>query len=313
MNPQAKVTPKDFFLWLGAMAALYTSVFSIITLYFAYIDKLFPDALDYYSDPYSGTIRFAIASLVVLFPALLFLMRLIRTDIARDTNKKDLWVRRWALYLTLFIAGVTIVVDLIALINSFLGGDITTRFTLKVAVILLVMALGFWYFLHELKGYWDANTATSRSIGYGIGALLLLSIAGGFYLMGSPLDIREQRFDEERISHLQSIQWQMIDLWQRKEALPADLEELNDPISGFIVPLDPATSASYEYERTSNLSFKLCATFSRASQEKGMSRITYPAGDGLDPNWSHEAGRTCFERTIDPERYPPYKTIELTR
>ena len=40
-----KVTPKDFFLWAGAMLSLYVSVFSLLSLIFSYIDRAFPDAL----------------------------------------------------------------------------------------------------------------------------------------------------------------------------------------------------------------------------------------------------------------------------
>ena len=132
-----KTTPKDFFLWAGAMVALYVSVFSLITLLFEYTNYAFPDALDYYVDPYSGSIRFAMASLIVLFPIFLLLMRLIRNDIVRSPEKRDLWIRRWALYLTVFVAGAAIAIDLITLINYFLGGDLTTRFALKVVIVLL--------------------------------------------------------------------------------------------------------------------------------------------------------------------------------
>ncbi|MEK7140208.1 MAG: hypothetical protein AAB815_00315, partial [Patescibacteria group bacterium] len=32
----------------------------------------------------------------------------------------------------------------------------------------------------------------------------------------------------------------------------------------------------------------------------------YPSG-GTNESWAHEAGRTCFERTIDKDIYPPFK------
>jgi hypothetical protein len=85
-----KVTPKDFFLWAGAMVALYASVIAFITLLFEYINHIFPDPLDYYVDPYSGGIRFAMASLIVLVPVAIFLMRLIRSDMAREPIKSEL-------------------------------------------------------------------------------------------------------------------------------------------------------------------------------------------------------------------------------
>ncbi|HVU75265.1 MAG TPA: DUF5671 domain-containing protein, partial [Candidatus Paceibacterota bacterium] len=150
-----RVTPKDFFLWAGAMVSLYISVFSFITLLFEYINHAYPDGLAYTYDPYSGAMRFAIASLIVLFPTYLTLMRVIRNDIAAHPEKNDLWVRRWALMLTIFIAGATVVVDLITLINYFLGGDVTMRFVLKVAVVLLVAGGFFLHFLADVKGYWS--------------------------------------------------------------------------------------------------------------------------------------------------------------
>src|SRR3989338_6978233 len=116
-----KVTPKDFFLWAGAMVALYGSVISFITLLFQYINHAYPDPLTYYYvEPYSGSMRFAMASLIVLVPLTIVLMRFIRNDIARDTVKAELWVRRWALVLTVFVAGATVIGDLIALVNGFL-------------------------------------------------------------------------------------------------------------------------------------------------------------------------------------------------
>ena len=115
-----KVTPKDFFLWLGAMVALYVSVISLLTLYFQYINHLFPDALNYYVDPYSGAIRSAIASLIVITPLYIFLTRLLNKEIREHAEKKELWVRRWLIYITLFVAGITLAIDLIFLINTFL-------------------------------------------------------------------------------------------------------------------------------------------------------------------------------------------------
>jgi hypothetical protein len=35
-----------------------------------------------------------------------------------------------------------------------------------------------------------------------------------------------------------------------------------------------------------------------------------PAGDVGKPiqdNWQHGAGQQCFDRTIDPQRYPPFQ------
>jgi len=60
-----KATPKDFFLWAGAMIALYAGIFSFITLLFEYINQVFPDKVLGYYDPYAGGVAYAMASLIV--------------------------------------------------------------------------------------------------------------------------------------------------------------------------------------------------------------------------------------------------------
>ncbi|MBV9159059.1 MAG: hypothetical protein JO019_00475 [Candidatus Kaiserbacteria bacterium] len=302
-----RVSPKDFFLWAAAMIALYVSVVSFIGLFFEYIDRAYPDALDYYVDPYSGAIRFFMASLIVLFPTFLILMRAIRRDIVRDAAKREIWVRRWALYLTVFIAGATIAIDLVTLINTFLGGDITARFILKVAIVLLVAAAGLMHFLADIWGYWNEFPDKARYVGYAAGLAVVLTVVGGFLIIGSPAQARLYRFDEQRVSDLSQIQYQIVNYWQQKLKLPQNLADLNDPLSGVVIPKDPQTGAAYEYRVVkAPYSFELCATF--ATDGAAMNAVAMPTGPAgsLDETWQHGSGHTCFMRTIDPQRYPPF-------
>ncbi len=314
-----RVTPKDFFIWAGAMIALYASVFSLVSLLFEYINFIYPDALNAYVDPYSSGMRYDIASLMVLFPLLLVLMRVIRRDITRDASKKDTWVRRWALMLTLFVAGATIAIDLITLINYFLGGDVTTRFILKIVVVLLVAGGGFLHFLADIAGYWITFPKRAHAVGWGAGIVVLASIASGFLIMGSPAVVRLNRFDDQKVNDLTNIQWQIVNYYQQKGTLPAALADLNDPISGSIIPIDAQTQAAYIYKSVAPLSFQLCATFNTASRPQNGRATAYakpvsssvPVGGPSDlenQTWQHASGETCFTRTIDPERYPVFKT-----
>ncbi len=320
-----KITPKDFFLWAMAMIALYSSIFALIALLFSYIDYTFPDALNSYIDPYSSGMRYQIATLLVMFPIFLVIMRFIRKDILRDPTRKDIWIRRWALYLTVFLAGLTMIVDLITLLNYFLGGEISTRFVLKVLVVFGVAGIAFMHFLADIWGYWLQYPARARAVGWGLGALVILTIAAGFLIMGSPNQIRLYRFDDLKINDLQSIQYQIVNYWQQKETLPAQLSDLNDPIGGFRVPVDQQTGAQYTYAITDTMTFKLCATFNAVTQPNSMSSQNYgrsvplPAPvtkDGAvvmeNDTWVHTAGENCFTRMIDPQRYPPYnKTVPV--
>ena len=148
----------------------------------------------------------------------------------------------------------------------------------------------------------------------------------GFVIAGSPQNQRLVRLDERRVSDLQTIQWQIINYWQQKEKLPESLETLRDPLSGWSLPVPPLfeEGEKYEYAVKGDLKFELCATFALAMpkgwREYGGGKIypmpmmegrdvavSYPyPGGGVNESWDHEAGRTCFERTIDPDLYPPY-------
>jgi len=148
----AKATPKDFFLWAGAMFALYSSVIAFLGLIFDYINYALPSEYSYYyGNPFQGSVAYEMATLIVLVPLFLILMRVIRGTIAADPSRGEVWVRRWALYVTLFFAGATIATDLIILLTTFLNGeDITMAFVLKVLVVLLVAAAGFMHFLADI-------------------------------------------------------------------------------------------------------------------------------------------------------------------
>lgn len=300
-----KVTPKDFFLWAGAMLALYISVFTFVSLLFSYIDYSFPDPLEYV-DPYSSAMRASIAALIVLFPLALFLMRIIRKGIERDPSRDDVWVRRWALVLTVFVAAVAGTVDLITLINYFLGGDLSTRFVLKVVIVLLVAAGFFMHFLADIRGYWTKNPRYARMVGWGAAAVVLISIVSGFFIMGSPSQVRLMRFDDTKVSDLQIIQSQVTYYWQNKQKLPVSLRDLEDPLMGFTLPKDPQSGQDYGYRVTkAPYSFEVCAEFNADSRTGSTdASVAQHYGGAEAETWKHTAGQNCFERTIDPDKYP---------
>jgi len=309
-----KTTPKDFFLHLGATIVLYAAAVALINLAFSIINYAIPDPLASYF--YAGNVAWPISMLIVLIPLLYVLEWFIHRDYRLYPEKLNLWIRRWRIYLTLFLAGATIVGDIIALINTYLSGELSGRFVYKIIAILVIAGIIFAYYLFDRINAMDTGKRTRYTLA-GIGlVIVLVAVVGGFITVGSPSTQRALRFDQQRINDLSSIQWQIINHWQTKGNLPASLTELNDPLSGVNVPVDPETDAPYEYNRKGTTTFEICATFGRPSQDlKGRGEfggggypIAYPSriypDGGLDSNWQHEAGRTCFDRTIDPERYP---------
>jgi hypothetical protein len=302
-----KSAPKDVFMHLLAVITLYISAGSFINLVFQLINIGFPDPLRY--DVSGSALRWAIASLIILFPVFLWVSRSITRDIAAHHEKQELRIRKWLLYFTLFAAAGFIIGDLIALIFNFLEGELTARFLLKAGTVLAVAAAVFWYYRYDLRRKPGEFSSGVRTFAWVVIAAVIAGIITGFTLAGSPFKQRDIRFDNERVNDLQVMQNGIVNFWQQKDALPASLDDLRDSISGFVPPVDPESGKPYAYAVTGATSFSLCATFNFSSDEalaEGYGRTVYPEfinGPGIENNWSHGAGEACFDRTIDPELY----------
>ena len=322
-----------FFLSLGALITLITSVVSFLNLVFGTLDKRFPDVLNatyqygYSTYEYEG-IRTALATLIIFFPVFLAVSYFWRKFSKMDLGSIDEIVKRWVVYIILFLSSLVVVIDFVTLVRYFISGEITSRFILKVITVLVVALLVGFYYIFLLRGKLDARPNLGKIFG-AVGIVLVISaISYSFMIIGSPMKQRALRLDDRRVGDLQNIQYQIINFWQQKEKLPVDLAELSDPISGSYVPIDPEfeKGAKYEYAvlDAKTLKFELCATFAepipKGWQEYGgkglpisytMSErdvaVSYPyPGGGVNESWDHQAGRTCFERTIDKDIYPPY-------
>ncbi len=302
-----KMSPKDFFIYLGIALTLYSSAGSLLALLFAVINAKFVDALSGYSYVSStGTLQFTVSTLIVVFPLYLVLSWLVRKDIARDPAKATLAIRKWFTWFTLFIAGATVVGDLIALLNIYLGGEISIRFILKMISVLVIAGGIFGYYFYDMRRTAKGNTSVNKPLIAVAALFVLASILMGFVVIGTPKERRAQRFDEQRISDLSGIQWEVLNYWQTRQQLPVSLVDLKDTFSGYTAPVDPETGTAYEYAVKSGLSFELCANFARANT---AGDTTMAARDpwGMGEVFAHEAGRTCYTRTIDPQKYPPIK------
>jgi hypothetical protein len=237
-------------------------------------------------------------------------------------EKSELSIRRWLLYLTLFLAALLIIGDLIAMVYNFMGGDLTARFVLKVSAILVVAGAIFGYYRYELRRAPTEFSSEARWLVRISAAAVAGAVVVGFVLAGSPARQRLVRTDLRRISDLSMLQVEIVNYYRAKNALPQSLDQLTNSISGFHPPNDPQSQRPYEYRVTGALSFQLCADFGWPSKEENAKGDSPYATTGVgDWNWSHGTGRECFTRTIDPALYsrpsvlrmPPVPTVPPIR
>jgi hypothetical protein len=308
---QSKSTAKDFFLFLGVLIGLYVSSITFLMLTFSIIDKVLPLAGDYVGQS-DGTIRSAIAALIIFFPAFIYLSYITNKELQANPEKRDFWMRKWMIFFTLFVTGLAMAIDLVILVQRFLGADdLSLRFFLKVILVFIVSIVVFRSSLYDLKRTdfeFKGKVKTKIII---VAVVILMAIIYGIVLIGSPAMQRAKMMDERRVNDLSSIQSQIVyTQWENKGTVPTSLDALKDPISNYLVPTDPETGTDYTYNKISKNSFELCATFKTITSTTTSNAIiakpvSYPYGTDLaNENWQHKATTTCFKRVIDEKLYP---------
>lgn len=305
MISRVKSSPRDVFLYLLLIITLYVSVGSLTALLFQEVNVLLPDPLEY-GQGVLDIVRRSTAVLLIVFPVYLFLSALLGRDIARNADKTELRIRKWLLSLTLFLAALAVIGDLVTVLYHFLSGELSVRFTLKALSVLCVAGAVFSYYIWDIREWKRGHLRRAILLWWGAGIAAGFCVIAGFFIAGSPWHQRSVRFDERRVNDLQMIQGELLRHWQMKGALPKDLDALRDTISGFTAPRDPETGAAYAYRSTGKLAFELCAVFVTSSTTR-FTEVRPVAPYSHDPyvqNWDHGEGRTCFAREIDPELYP---------
>lgn len=291
---------KDFFLHLGLIVSLYTSVIALVNLLFRIINIKFPQ-LDYsYYYNVGSPVSMPVATLIVFFPLFLYFSHLVYRSYEQSAEKKELRIRKWLLYITLFIAGVVFAGDLVTVIYYFLDGrELTVGFLLKALTIFLVAGLVFVYYLKDIKeGVQKASRKTWAIVAT---LVVIISIILGFVALGSPKTQRMIREDGQTVQAVQSIESDIRYYVQNTGVLPTDLTTLYQSVYSFGNP-SIYTDNEITYRVVDVDTFELCAMFNLPSQ--GISSSTYE-----DP-WFHSEGTSCFTRNVTDT---PQKPLPVER
>jgi Domain of unknown function (DUF5671) len=297
-KPKAYLSARETFLYLLLFTTLYVAAFNMGVLVFQYIDSAFPDAASpYYAVISRQVIRWSLSALLVAFPVFLYLSTVVGAAIRKDPVKRRSHVRRWAMYLTVFIAASILLGDVTTLVYNALGGELTTRFVLKVLTIAAMTGAILGYYLADLK-LEDTKPEVSAADdsrrqrlygGLAVIAVLAVSIVG-FVMIGAPGAERSRRMDAQQVSDLRQISNLVTVYFGRHQRLPVSLDELARE-GGLSLAAGPSPVHRYEYRVVDEKTYELCADFQWASDD-----VTSPnwAGDF----WTHGRGRQCFRPEV---------------
>ncbi len=312
--PSGSAGPKaatlDIAVNLFSFILLGIAVGALIVLCFALINRSFPEQGEllgeYMQIATAREIHRSLASLAIAFPLYAFAMRWWITRFAGGHERSESRLTKWLTYIVLLVASMVIVCDLIAVVYSMLQGEMTTRFVLKVFVILGVAGTVFGFYLFERRAVQFAKPVPPgvfRGFGLAVTAMILLAAIAGYLSAGSPTTARSLAGDAARANDLASLSACIEHFARNRGNLPGTLEQLERAsISTSCPTYDRETRQRYGYrivvasrpEGTARVGdFELCAQFALASASKGT-----PVPTGAESWRDHPAGRHCRVKTV---------------
>ncbi|HEY1851891.1 MAG TPA: DUF5671 domain-containing protein [Candidatus Binataceae bacterium] len=288
--------PRDVFLHLLAIIVLYLGLIELLAMLFGFIELAFPGTSSgEWADPL-GSIRFAVATLIIVFPVYIWAARFIVRDLAANPEKINFWTCRCPFYLTTFLGALVLIIDLIWLFYYFLGNQLAAPFLLKVAAVLLVIGAALFYYFVEIRQSPQTFSAIARRFAYPSALLVTICVIAGFIVSGPPMHQRFVRYDGARVADLKVVQDRILNYWHLKKVLPDDITAADNLDPASMLPNDPSTGNLYEYYTVNAHSFYLCSNFRTKSPTVG----TWNGGFVYHGwGWEHDSGRSCYQRDVD--------------
>ena len=70
----------------------------------------------------------------------------LKKEYTKNSALREMRIRKWLVYLTMFIAALIILISCGILVNVLLDGELTVRFLLKLLSVLFIAISVGWYF-----------------------------------------------------------------------------------------------------------------------------------------------------------------------
>lgn len=296
-----------FFYMLSLIALVFVAVASG-TIIFQIINKLVPDIANIYSSAYQEeAMRFGISALIIASPIFYITARQIYKSLFHGSLHQDSGVRKWLTYLILLVAIIVMIAWLIAILNGFLGGELTTKFILKALTAIVISGIVFSFYFYDIRRDNILNKIDKVIRAYFYASLLVIVVIllAAFMNVGSPAVARDKKIDQNIVNDFDQIQNGINNYYNTYKKLPASLGDLSK--ENYIttdVLQNSADNSFYEYKVSGDRVYELCATFKSSNK------------DGSEPytniNWLHDSGYQCLKRNVidyNTKEVPPAPII----
>ncbi|WP_196778836.1 DUF5671 domain-containing protein [Lysobacter silvisoli] len=299
-RPRASLSAREAFLYLVLFATLYSVAWSLGSLLFDLINRMWPDpaqAYQVFGDYLGSGVRWSVSTMIIAFPVFAFVSAYLAREVALHPIKRLSPVRRWLTYLTLFVAATVLIGDMTALVYNLLGGELTLRFVFKVLVVAAIAGTVFLYYLRDLRRE-EVEGAGGKPVGRGLliatAAIIVATVVAAIATTGGPAAQRAMRLDQRRVEDLTRIGYAVTHYYNQHQRLPSDLRTLAAQPGMKLSIVDPVTRAPYGYQAGEGKQYRVCASFTTDTAQAEDTRY------GLNDDWLHDVGEQCFEREVKP-------------
>lgn len=295
--PSTNNNAKFAFWYLLSLVALIFMALSTGQVIFQVINKYIPEFVSHYAPVFDASIlKFAISSLIISIPLYFVTVRQIEQSLEKKELPKDAPVRRWLTYFILLISSLVVIVWLIMTINSYLEGELTSKFLLKTLTVVVISGLAFSYYLYDIRRD-EVKKKNPIILVYLVVSLVVTigSLVTAFMIGETPGEARARRHDVEVLGHFDQISATVQSYYTDNQKLPDNIDQLKDqiPYLNAAALKDSKTGEAYKYNKVNDTQYELCATF-EADNTKPANTYDYSYAD----RWPHGVGYQCLKQKV---------------
>ncbi|MCX6800463.1 MAG: hypothetical protein NT091_04940, partial [Candidatus Falkowbacteria bacterium] len=244
-------------------------------------------------------------SLLLAAPVYYFSLASINKSLFLGGLSKDAAVRRWLTYLIIFICGSVVVGWLIAIIYSFLDGDLTLKFSLKTLTVLIISSIVGYYYYRDIKkeNFEGVIDPVVKKYFYSTLVLVIVIVISGLIFVESPFETRLRKLDTLITQKIINIDSALNNYYNDNSKVPAILQDLIGETVYLQEPdiKDPLTEKVFEYTFLDNKKYKICADFNLSNKNDKNE----DAQEFYDKTWVHDTGHFCFTKKIQDRKDIP--------
>jgi len=290
---------KFVFFYLTHLVSLVFMAISFGTIVFQAINKFIKDPVNLYSAFYQEeALRFGIAAILVFSPVYYVVTHFIHKALFKGEVKRDSGIRRWLTYLILFVSFLVFAGYLIGFIISFLSGELTLKFLLKVVTVLVIAATVFSFYLYDImrKETEGQKDKVIKIYFYATLAAVVIAFVGAFFVAGNPATTRAKKLDEDIVMKFYNIDNCVDQYYREKKVMPQNLEEIQAQCSYLLEDSlkDKVTGKAFEYKLKEGRVYELCAQFRTSNKSEEPKPY---AGPEMKSD-THDSGWQCLERKV---------------